>query len=222
MAAYLKWRRVRVLLVVYFGLTLIAYCYLASLSLQYLPGQAAMQRTGGSLFCFTGMMFYLSRRGLIRHGALSVLAVWALGTLAFCFFFGDFKHEYLQVSVTQLLGMAIAAACVVGNFPARRIMVVNTIAGISFPMYLLHQTFGTVGFSDIVGQPWQLETFADRSITFVLIIVPLSLAIHHLVEAPGMKLGKLRRQSRRAGHGLGAGLYESGALPTMQAERLVS
>ena len=183
-------RKTLILIGVYMAITALIYVYLWSLSLQYLHGQAAMQRTGGSLFCFMGMLYYLHRRRELPYGWVVIAAVWTLGTVAFSQFAGEFHYEYLQVSVTQLYGMVLAAAFIRWDYTGKFARVFGFIASISFPLYLLHQTFGTVGFSQITGTDIAFGWFWDRMLTFVLIVVPLSVAIHKLVEKPAMGWGR--------------------------------
>lgn len=187
-------RRARILIVIYIALTAILYMFYWILSIRYMHGQAAMQRTGGSIFCFTGMLYYLHRRGELRFGWATIAAVWALGAVAFSQFRGEFFYEYWQVSVTQVIGTIIAVCCIVWRFPARPIWIVGALAGISFPLYLLHQTFGTVGFSRVIGSDLGLNWFWDRSVTFALILIPLSVVIHLLVEKPGMRMSRTSRR----------------------------
>lgn len=191
---YQQRRDLRFLVLTYLALTAALYLYYYYLSLTYLHGQAAMQRTGGSLFCFTGMLYYLHRVGQLKHSYWAVLLVWALGSVSFTLFSGKFYYDHLQVSVTQLMGMLIVAACLALDFPSRSRAPIAFVAAISFPLYLLHQTFGTVGFSKIIGLGWSVPLIADRAITFMAIVLPASVAIHLFVERPGMRLGSARRR----------------------------
>jgi peptidoglycan/LPS O-acetylase OafA/YrhL len=179
--AYQRLGKASVLVGCYVLLTIVGYFLLSLLSLTYGHGEAAVQRTGGALFCFTGAIYYLGRQGRLAHLYKIIFGVWALGAVCYTYFFGTFFYGYLQVSLTQLYGMAFAIFVISRN-SIKPVALVNGIALISYPLYLLHQTFGTVGFSKIIGAGWEINILADRAITFVLIILPMSLAIHVYIE----------------------------------------
>ncbi len=180
-AAYQRLGKVNALIAFYIGLTLVGYALLSLLSLKYGHGEAAVQRTGGALFCFTGSIYYLGRQGHIQNPLKVLVGVWALGAVCYTYFYGTFFYGYLQVSLTHIYAVLLAIFVISKN-SVRPTRVIAGFAAISFPVYLLHQTFGTVGFSRIVGTEWDLNVMADRAITFALIIVPASIAIHLLIE----------------------------------------
>lgn len=195
-AVFRRTRDVRLLIVAFLAVTMVVYLCLIALSFKYAHGQAAMQRTGGTLFCFTGAVYYLASKQMIRRGGLAVVAVWALGAIFISQFRGEVFYEYVQVSFTQLLGISLAVSLLRTGFPSRTHRAVRFLADISFPIYLLHQTFGTIPFSSIAGANWKLSAIADRGLTFFLLVLPASILIHFLVERPCLRMSSAKRERR--------------------------
>lgn len=179
---YQKHSKVSVFLITYTFITLAIYLLLSLLSLKYHHGEAAIQRTGGALFCFLGSIYYLHSKKLIKHTYLYLLGIWLLGTFAFSYFYGKFYYDYFQVSVTQLEALIIVIACLHYKTKIHKRRVISFFADISFPLYLVHQTFGTVGFTKIINSSINLNIYLDRGLTFLFLIIPGCYLVHVYIE----------------------------------------
>lgn len=193
---YKKTKETNMFIMVFIGITITIYFLLSFLSVIYGHGEAAMQRTGGSLFCFLGTLFYLKKTSRLCRFLPAAVAIWFLGTFCYSFFFGTPNYGYFQVAVTQVIGMTIAIACINSHLLKKRNKLIGFVANISFPMYLLHQTFGTIRFSTIVGKNLDINIFIDRGITFFLIIIPACIVIHNFIERPLMRM-KLKENNNK-------------------------
>lgn len=179
---YSKTDNIRYFIYTYFTAITLLYLLYSLLSLVYGHGEVAIQRSGGSMFCFIGTLFYFWETRRSRASAVALPAAWVLGAYFFTYFFGSFSYGYLQVSVTQLQAIILAVASLRLQRHIKPNKVMEFFADISFPLYLTHQTFGLIGITAVIGYDIGLNMYLDRAVWFGAVIIPGCYLIHILIE----------------------------------------
>lgn len=138
-------------------------------------------------FVFIGVVAHevFTRRWSQRKGATIAVALFGIWLFALCV--GPMGAVAAPYSRAAALGVLLfAAIAVVGNrLPYNR--VVDRLASISYPVYLLHQVVGYVALHALERQGLNFYLALVIVLTFV---VASAVLVHHLVEVPSMRVGR--------------------------------
>ena len=196
--ALCAWRRVLdkpiTVVLIALGLTGLA---LASASIALSPALPIWQTTLHYLgrnstfvvFIFVGVVLHYLHRGVwrLRVGLPLILAL--LGLYALCCYRGPVGQGGLHVLnfMSGVVGLAIFAPLLLANrwLPYSRL--VDRLAEISYPLYLVHATLGYIIIRSVY--LWSGSLYLGFAVAFA-VAVTLAALLHRFVERPGNNLGR--------------------------------
>jgi peptidoglycan/LPS O-acetylase OafA/YrhL len=150
--------------------------------------------TDGSGFFAAGLMLYALFSG--RRDAITWLLLAVATVIAILQGNGDAdwtrNHFGIDLSVIVVAALSVAAVGLVGAaLLVRRLPIPASVllaaGGVTYPLYLLHQTIGFIAFNRLQG----LAPPVILVIATVSVMIALSYAIYRYVERPGQKLMRL-------------------------------
>lgn len=140
-------------------------------------------------FMFIGTLFYYHYKKLVSNpvfwlvmSAIMIMTLlsWKQGYFAFQYF--------MPVTVNYLYALVLFGTAYLFRDQFRPISIVDWIAGISYPLYLLHSVIGFTLLQYLMGM-WQWSFWPAISLTLI-VIFGLAQSLHHYVEIKAQQWGK--------------------------------
>lgn len=142
-----------------------------------------------------GTLFNFHVRRRIGTATLCATLVPVAAAVAFTWWFGVLRAQFTHVLVNDAYAFALFAAlyAVRRHIPANRLL--DALAAISYPLYLLHATFGFLALRLLMLRAgW---TYGPSLAVAVAATVLLSALLHVAVEKPTTRLGHVLATARR-------------------------
>lgn len=141
-------------------------------------------------FMFVGILFNFKLRGMIGNRKFILSA-----SMLCLLFFGGWQgsawpDNFWDIAPNYAFALAIFALAYLNRDRFRKIVVLDFLANISYPLYLTHSLVGYSAMRYMYDIGMKFSAVAP--ITMILVL-SLSYAIHRLVELPSTAFGKRRR-----------------------------